>query len=53
MLAARYPTVFDYLSGTGMRSNRVWGTDIEMHVLAHLLRTNVFSWSDQHQMWLR
>ena len=39
----RYTTVGEYIQGSGMDKTGVWGTDIELLTLAHLLETCIFS----------
>ena len=43
----RYTTVREYIQGSGMDKTGVWGTDIELLTLAHLLKTCIFSYDTQ------
>ena len=48
-----YNSVQSYIASTGMDQDGIWGTDIEMLTLAHLLQTPVLSYSHQHGHWQR
>ena len=49
----RYTTVGEYIQGSGMDKTGVWGTDIELLTLAHLLKTCIFSYDTQRDTWDR
>ena len=47
-----YSSVECYLEQTRMAEGGMWGTDIEMSVLAHLLQTFVYSYSATGGYWI-
>ena len=48
-----YSSIQNYILHTNMNQDSVWGTDIEMLTLAHLLQTPILSYSAQHGSWHR
>ena len=46
-------SVSEYLSVSNMDKDKMWGTDVEIFTLSHLLSTNVFSWSTTWGSWQR
>ena len=48
-----YNSVQSYIASRGMDQDGSWGTDIEMLSMAHLLKTPVHSYSQQHGHWQR
>ena len=52
-LLAGYTSVQDYVQHTGMSENTVWGGDIEIWVLAHLLKTCIFTYNTTDRNWYR
>ncbi len=43
----------DYIRATGMDRAKIWGTDIEMLTLAHLLKTPVLCYVTEQSFWHR
>lgn len=47
--------VREYLRQTNMRNAGVWATEVEIFTVAHLLKTNVYTYTKhgEHLKWLR
>ena len=54
---AKYPDIIDNMSGKrdymklGVRRNRHWATDIEIHAMASLLKTTIATFATYHSTW--
>ena len=48
-----YTSVEQYVSETGMNRTNVWGTEIEILTLAHLLSTPVLVYATGNNDWVR
>ena len=49
----QYSSVQDYIQDKGMDQPHIWGTEIEMFTLAHLLQTCVFIYNTDDLNWCR
>ena len=49
----QYSSVQDYIQDKGMDQPHIWGTEIEMFTLAHLLQTCVFIYNTDDNNWRR
>ena len=48
----QYPTVTAYINGTKMNIDHVWGTDVEIVTLAHMLKISIYSYDNYRSQWL-
>jgi len=51
MQPLNFSTVEDYLNNSGMSVNGTWGTELEMIVFSHMLKTNVYSFDASSNTW--
>jgi hypothetical protein len=49
----QYPNVTAYISGTKMNIDHVWGTDVEIVTLAHMLKICIYSYDNYRSQWAR
>ena len=49
----QYPNVTAYINGTKMNIDHVWGTDVEIMTLAHMLKICIYSYYNNQQQWAR
>ena len=49
----QYPNVTAYINGTKMNIDHVWGTDVEIVTLAHMLKICIYSYDNYRSQWAR
>ena len=50
---SNYTSIQEYISHNNMDRDGTWGSDIEVLIMSHLLRTTVFLYNVEHASWCR
>ena len=47
----RYHSLSEYITATGIATNKHWGTEVELFSISHMLRTKVYTYSHDDKTW--